>query len=184
MYPGHWSKQTPDEPGGHHGGFGGDGHVPRTRRPVHRCLTGDEAAYIVDNCEAPVLVSSAELREPATALLDDTPNVEIRLMASGTADGYEFRAASISSTSCRACPRASCTSASSTTSSGAASAPRSSECRRITGCLGAPRGSTTRRCRCLPRDGCAHTRSGVRDLGRGCDTDLGLDQRSGLRHAA
>ena len=124
MYPGHWSKETPDKPAVIMGGSGetvtyrelddrsnrlaqlmyaaglrrGD-HIaifmenhPRYFEvvwagfrsglyvtTVNRYLTGDEAAYIVDNCEARVLVSSAELREPATALLDDTPNVEIRL---------------------------------------------------------------------------------------------------------
>jgi long-chain acyl-CoA synthetase len=56
---------------------------------VNRYLTGDEAGYIVDNCEARVLVTSAELREPAAELVADTPNVEIRLMVDGTADGYE-----------------------------------------------------------------------------------------------
>ena len=134
MYPGRWSKETPDKPAVVMGGSGevvtyrelddrsnrlaqlmyaaglrrGD-HVaifmenhPRYFEvvwagfrsglyvtTVNRYLTGDEAGYIVDNCEARVLVTSAELREPATELIADTPNVEIRLMVDGTADGYE-----------------------------------------------------------------------------------------------
>ena len=134
MYPGRWSKETPDKPAVVMGGSGeivtyrelddrsnrlaqlmsaaglrrGD-HIaifmenhPRYFEvvwagfrsglyvtTVNRYLTGEEAGYIVDNCEARVLVTSAELREPATELIVDTPNVEIRLMVDGTADGYE-----------------------------------------------------------------------------------------------
>ena len=62
---------------------------------VNRYLTGEEAGYIVDNCEARVLVTSAALREPATELISDTADVEIRLMVDGTADGYESYEAAI-----------------------------------------------------------------------------------------
>jgi fatty-acyl-CoA synthase len=134
MYPGHWSKETPDKPAVIMGGSGETVtyrelddrsnrlaqlmHAAGLRRgdhiaifmenhpryfeavwagfrsglyvtTVNRYLTGEEAAYIVDNCEARVLVTSAELREPATELLADAPNVEIRLMVDGTADGCE-----------------------------------------------------------------------------------------------
>ena len=134
MYPGHWSKETPDKPAVVMGGSGetvtyreldersnrlaqlmyaaglrrGD-HLaifmenhPRYFEvvwagfrsglyvtTVNRYLTGEEAGYIVDDCEARVLLTSAELRDPAVELLADTPNVEVRLMVDGAADGYE-----------------------------------------------------------------------------------------------
>ena len=56
---------------------------------VNRYLTGEEAGYIVDNCEARVLVTSSALGEAATELVADTPNVEVRLMIDGIADGYD-----------------------------------------------------------------------------------------------
>jgi fatty-acyl-CoA synthase len=56
---------------------------------VNRYLTGEEAGYIVDNCEARVLVTSSALREPAGELVADTPDVEIRLMIDGTADDHD-----------------------------------------------------------------------------------------------
>ena len=51
-------------------------------------LTGEEAAYIVDDCGARVLILSqykADLVEP---LADTTPKVEHRFMLDGTAEGY------------------------------------------------------------------------------------------------
>jgi len=52
-------------------------------------LTRDEAAYIVNDCEAQVFITSAYKREVAEQLVGDTPNVKVRLMLDGTAEGYE-----------------------------------------------------------------------------------------------
>jgi long-chain acyl-CoA synthetase len=134
MYPGHWSRLSPDKPAVVMGGSGEvvtyrelDERSNRLARLMHaaglrrgdhmavflenhpryfevvwagyrsglyvttvnRYLTGEEAGYIVDNCEARVLVTSAALREPALELVADTPNVEVRLMLDGGAEGYE-----------------------------------------------------------------------------------------------
>jgi long-chain acyl-CoA synthetase len=62
---------------------------------VNRYLTGEEAGYIVDNCEARVLVTSSALRQPAGELVADTPGVEVRLMIDGTADGHDSYEAAI-----------------------------------------------------------------------------------------
>ena len=56
---------------------------------VNRYLVPDEAAYIVDDCDARVLVTSAALRDTATAIVDATRGVELRLMVDGTAPGHE-----------------------------------------------------------------------------------------------
>ncbi|GAA4081395.1 acyl-CoA synthetase [Nonomuraea soli] len=47
-------------------------------------LQADELAYIVDNCEARAFITTADLAEVAAA----APEVELRLMIGGTADGY------------------------------------------------------------------------------------------------
>jgi len=52
-------------------------------------LTRDEAAYIVNDCEAQVFITSAYKRDVAEQLVADTPNVKVRLMLDGTAEGYE-----------------------------------------------------------------------------------------------
>jgi len=56
---------------------------------VNRYLTGEEAAYIVDDCEARLLVTSKALAEPAGELLAAIPRCEARLMVDGTIPGYE-----------------------------------------------------------------------------------------------
>jgi fatty-acyl-CoA synthase len=61
---------------------------------INRYLTGEEATYILDNCEARVLVTSNALAEVAGELLDAAPRCERWLMVDGTADGFEsFEAA-------------------------------------------------------------------------------------------
>ena len=52
-------------------------------------LTRDEAAYIVNDCEAQVFITSAYKREVAEQLVGDTPDVKVRLMLDGTAAGYD-----------------------------------------------------------------------------------------------
>lgn len=51
-------------------------------------LKTDELAYIVDNCEARVFISSAALAGVATSIADVTPKVELRLMLDGVAPGF------------------------------------------------------------------------------------------------
>ena len=57
--------------------------------PINWHLTAEEAAYIVDDCEARVLVTSRACAETAAGLVDATPRVERRLMVDGVIDGYE-----------------------------------------------------------------------------------------------
>ncbi|MEU4831091.1 acyl-CoA synthetase [Streptosporangium sp. NPDC023615] len=52
-------------------------------------LKTDELAYIVDNCEAQVFISSASLADVAASVTDLTPRVRLRLMTDGTAPGFE-----------------------------------------------------------------------------------------------
>jgi long-chain acyl-CoA synthetase len=52
-------------------------------------LTVDEAAYIVNDCEARVFITSAYKADLAEALVDKMPNVELRLMVDGTIDGFD-----------------------------------------------------------------------------------------------
>ncbi|MEU8385122.1 AMP-binding protein, partial [Streptosporangium sp. NPDC048865] len=52
-------------------------------------LRTDELAYIVDNCEARIFISSAALAEVAASIADRTPGVELRLMLDGTAPGFD-----------------------------------------------------------------------------------------------
>ncbi|MEM9620581.1 MAG: AMP-binding protein [Pseudomonadota bacterium] len=55
---------------------------------VNRYLTDEEAGYIVDNCEAQVLVASAHLLEVAQGLPAYAPNCHTWLMVDGTTTGY------------------------------------------------------------------------------------------------
>jgi long-chain acyl-CoA synthetase len=48
--------------------------------PVSSYLTADEAAYVVNDCGARVLVTSAARREVAERIVPDTPGIEVRLM--------------------------------------------------------------------------------------------------------
>jgi long-chain acyl-CoA synthetase len=63
---------------------------------VNSHLTAEETAYIVDDCEAKVFVTSAALA-PVAAELDPAsiPRVHTRLMADATIDGYESYEAAV-----------------------------------------------------------------------------------------
>ncbi len=62
---------------------------------VNRYLTGEEAAYIVDDCGAQLLVTSHVLAEPAAALLSEIPRCPHRLMVDGATPGYEAYATAV-----------------------------------------------------------------------------------------
>ncbi len=51
-------------------------------------LTPEELAYIVDDCDARVFISSARLAHLATGIVADTPKVEARFLLDGTAEGH------------------------------------------------------------------------------------------------
>jgi acyl-CoA synthetase (AMP-forming)/AMP-acid ligase II len=52
-------------------------------------FNADEVAYIVDDCDAQVIIVSATLRDTAVELVDKMPNVKIRLAVGGHIDGYD-----------------------------------------------------------------------------------------------
>lgn len=56
---------------------------------VNRYLTPNEAGYIIDNCDAQVLVMSTYKSELASAIVEMTPKVRRRLMVDGTVPGYD-----------------------------------------------------------------------------------------------
>lgn len=56
--------------------------------PINRFLTTDEAAYIVNDCGARVIVSSWALRDTVTGLAALIPNCPTRLMVDGCVDGW------------------------------------------------------------------------------------------------
>ncbi|MCT9933395.1 acyl-CoA synthetase [Planotetraspora sp. A-T 1434] len=51
-------------------------------------LQSEELAYILNNCEARVFISSAALADVATSVTGGTPGVEVRLMLDGVAPGF------------------------------------------------------------------------------------------------
>lgn len=55
---------------------------------INRYLTDDEAAYIINDCEAKALITSFRRADVAKDLPPLTPNCPIRLMMRGTIDGY------------------------------------------------------------------------------------------------
>jgi acyl-CoA synthetase (AMP-forming)/AMP-acid ligase II len=57
--------------------------------PVNTHLAADEAAYIVNDCGARVLLVGSALSELAAALVQKTPRVEHRLMLGASAPGHE-----------------------------------------------------------------------------------------------
>jgi long-chain acyl-CoA synthetase len=57
--------------------------------PVNRHLTADEAAYVVDDSQAQVLVTSRAMHDVATAIAPTTPRVRTYLMVDGVVKGYE-----------------------------------------------------------------------------------------------
>jgi fatty-acyl-CoA synthase len=56
---------------------------------VNRYLTGEEAAYIVEDCGARVLITSAALRYVAVSVAARVPGCAVRLMVDGVAEGFE-----------------------------------------------------------------------------------------------
>src|SRR5262249_5535703 len=56
--------------------------------PMSTRLTPGEVEYIVGDCDAKVLVTSAAMGDLATALVERTPGVSTRLMLDGTRPGY------------------------------------------------------------------------------------------------
>ncbi len=52
-------------------------------------FTAEEAAYIIDDCDAEVLVVSEATRAVAADLRDLTPRVKVRLVVGGDLDGYD-----------------------------------------------------------------------------------------------
>jgi fatty-acyl-CoA synthase len=56
---------------------------------VSRHLSADEAAFIIDDCDAEALVTSRALADVATSLLPGIPKCRLRLMADGRAAGYQ-----------------------------------------------------------------------------------------------
>jgi long-chain acyl-CoA synthetase len=56
---------------------------------INHHLTAAEATFIIDDCDAEVLVTSHRLSSVATDLVAATPRVKRRLMVDGVAEGYE-----------------------------------------------------------------------------------------------
>jgi fatty-acyl-CoA synthase len=56
---------------------------------VNRYLTPKEAGYIIDDCDAQVLIMSAHMGDLASAVVPLTPKVRRRLMVDGTVPGYD-----------------------------------------------------------------------------------------------
>src|SRR5262249_23315241 len=52
-------------------------------------FNADETAYILDDCDAQVLVISERFRDVAAELLGKMPGVKLRLMVGGTMKGYD-----------------------------------------------------------------------------------------------
>ena len=52
-------------------------------------LTAPEAAYIVQDCEAKVFITSSYNREVAAAIVDQMPDVGVRLVLDGAVEGYD-----------------------------------------------------------------------------------------------
>lgn len=55
---------------------------------INRYLTAEEAAYIINDCEAQGIITSIRRQEVAVEMLPDIPNCPHRLMMRGTADGW------------------------------------------------------------------------------------------------
>jgi acyl-CoA synthetase (AMP-forming)/AMP-acid ligase II len=63
--------------------------------PVNWHLTAEEAAYIVRDCGAKVLIASAALAELARRIAEDVPGLASRLMIGGARPGFEDYAAAL-----------------------------------------------------------------------------------------
>ena len=57
--------------------------------PINRYFTPEEAAYVIDDCGAKALFTSAYMAEVATALARLIPNCQIRLVIGGDCEGYQ-----------------------------------------------------------------------------------------------
>ncbi len=57
--------------------------------PVNWHLTADEAAYIVDDCQARAFVADARFAEVAAAAAEKAPQATVRLAVGGDIDGFE-----------------------------------------------------------------------------------------------
>ncbi|MGZ4683191.1 MAG: AMP-binding protein, partial [Acidimicrobiales bacterium] len=53
-------------------------------------LTGDEAGYIIGNCEARALIADAAVAEMAVAAMADAPDCHVRLAVAGPIAGFEL----------------------------------------------------------------------------------------------
>ncbi len=62
---------------------------------VNRYLPAEDAAYIVNDCQAKAIVTSLDRRETAAGLAPLIPDCPIRLMVDGTVDGWESYEAAI-----------------------------------------------------------------------------------------
>src|SRR3954471_15537985 len=62
-------------------------------------LTGDEAAYIVSDCEAKVLVADAALASMAVGAASGAPALSVRLAVGGDIDGFESYAGAVAAES-------------------------------------------------------------------------------------
>ncbi|HUF32514.1 MAG TPA: AMP-binding protein [Acidimicrobiales bacterium] len=58
-------------------------------------LTAPEASYIVNDCGAQVFITSSAKRDVAASLLGSTPNVKVRLMLEGDAEGHDAYEAAV-----------------------------------------------------------------------------------------
>ena len=56
---------------------------------INRYLTAEEGGYILDNCEARVLIASHALADVATRLPEYAKSCHTRLMSGGTEEGYQ-----------------------------------------------------------------------------------------------
>src|SRR5438445_2722352 len=56
---------------------------------INSHFNADEVAYILDDCDAQVLVVSSTLRDVALELVDKMPGVKVRLVVGDALDGYE-----------------------------------------------------------------------------------------------
>ena len=57
--------------------------------PINRYLTADEAAYIINDCGAKAIFTSAYMAEVAVALPARTPECPLRYIIDGACDGYD-----------------------------------------------------------------------------------------------
>jgi fatty-acyl-CoA synthase len=62
---------------------------------INHHLSPDEVAYIVNDCGAEALIVSADLADLATAIIDATPTVRLRLAFGGAVPGYESYEAAV-----------------------------------------------------------------------------------------